>query len=552
MRKPIKSFTLILLIVIILFSGGCFEEESEYTINPDFSGKATFNLVFTPSGINSRKSDATLQDLIKPSIEEILQRSKGIETWKDISFEFTDEGSVRFVGTAYFRNVNEAFLWRSGIPEDNGLLFSKDSSGRINIEVTNLPNPERDGEKKAAVTLSDAELAQKIKLTKLQYNQSRPLMQATLGNLKSDSLLHLPAKIEKISSFEKVDDSTIRIKWQGSKVIEAIDRIIEDDEQLKQLILEGRNPFDDIPDELLYNAIVFGREGPIEVVLSSDSEELFDYDAEVADAKSNYDKMLEELGLFLPKTERAIEAPVVSSISVEPGKVRVGGIRLVRYSNSKREIRPLNEFKNGYTLSLILDLPEPNLILAKGHVEKANTDTGQNILSEPEYNRETSFPVLSKDGNTAVFSVNLSVPDKEAKGIAELSGTLGYLKSTGTKKIDLGIMEFVDGAESQVEGFYIQSVKTYRWNRGNSEVDLHVDLLRGHLISTRFYREDGTEIKISPNGRSYSGGELFSISYTTRGKFPPKGRIVFEVIDEITRHEINFSLTNISLTGEPL
>ncbi len=551
MNKPIKSFAFILFIVIIFFLGGCFEEESEYSINPDLSGKVSFSLIFTPRHINSRKSNATLQDLIKPSIEDILRQSKGIETWKDISFEFTDEGSVHFIGTAYFPDINKLEIWRPEFSEVRRLQFSKDSKGRIVIELPNLPQRESGDEETNAATLSEVELAQNLKLTKLRYNQAKPLMQATIGNLKLDSLLHLPAKIEKISSFEKVDDTTVRIKWQGSQIIEAIDQIMVDDELLKSLIREGRTPFYGLLDESLYNAIFFSGEGPIQVVLSSDSEDLFDYDTEVANAKSNYDQMLKELGLVLSR-EESVLMPVISSISVEHGKVRVGGVRLVRYSNYEREIRPLNQFKKGYTLSLILDLPEPNLILTKGRVNKAITDTGQNILAEPEHDRETSFPELSKDGNTAVFSVNLSVPDKEAKGIAELSGTLGYIKSTGTKTIDLGIMEFVDGAKSQVEGFSIQSVRTNKWNHGKSEIDLNVDLLRGHLVSERFYREDGTEIVVSSSGGSISGDRRLGIAYTTNGKFPPKGRIVLEVIDGITRHEINFSLKNISLTGEQL
>ncbi|MFH1718303.1 MAG: hypothetical protein ABIF19_13200 [Planctomycetota bacterium] len=45
---------------------------------------------------------------------------------------------------------------------------------------------------------------------------------------------------------------------------------------------------------------------------------------------------------------------------------------------------------------------------------------------------------------------------------------------------------------------------------------------------------------------------LWDINYRTNGEFPPRGRIVIKVIDEITKHEIQFKLTNISLTGEPL
>ncbi|HUV65587.1 MAG TPA: hypothetical protein VMW24_16940, partial [Sedimentisphaerales bacterium] len=194
-------------------------------------------------------------------------------------------------------------------------------------------------------------------------------------------------------------------------------------------------------------------------------------------------------------------------------------------------------------------LPEPNLTVVQGQVIKAVTDTGQDIL--PEKKRETSFPELSKDGRAAVFEINLLLPGKDAKAIAELSGTLGYLKSAGTKQIDLGLMDFKAGTKSQVEGFSISSAGL-SWNKRNGTIGLKVGLLRGHLKSTKFYREDGTELEVSQNGISYSEDKLLDIGYMTEGPLPPRGRIVLEVIDEPTKHEISFTLTNISLTGEPL
>ncbi|MGB2863655.1 MAG: hypothetical protein WBC05_10060 [Sedimentisphaerales bacterium] len=259
--------------------------------------------------------------------------------------------------------------------------------------------------------------------------------------------------------------------------------------------------------------------------------------------------MLKELKLFLTPVE-PVKIPVASSVSAEPGTVIVGGVRLVRYQDYQSEIRPLNQFEKGYTLSLILELPDPNLIVVQGQVKKAITDTGQDIL--PEGNRETSFPALSKGGNAAVFEVNLFLPDKDAKAIAELSGTLGYLKSAGTKKIDFGIMDFKKDARSKVEGFSINSIGVKSWDKKHSQINLKVNLLRGHLKSTKFYREDGTEFEVSQTGGSYSEDRQLDIHYNTKGEFPPRGRIVMEVIDEITKHEISFTLTNISLTGEPL
>jgi hypothetical protein len=162
-----------------------------------------------------------------------------------------------------------------------------------------------------------------------------------------------------------------------------------------------------------------------------------------------------------------------------------------------------------------------------------------------------SFPRLSKDGKAVVFEVSLSLPGKEVKGLAELTGTLVYLKSNGTKKIDLGMMDFVEGAQSEVKGFSIRSIRP-AWNKKNTELELKANLLIGAVKSTKFFREDGTEIEVSQSGHSSTRDKIMELNYKTKGKFPPRGRIILEVLDNPTKHEIHFELKNISLTGEPL
>lgn len=541
-----KKSDRILLFVAIISILGCLEEKSKYTINADCSGKATFELTFTPSHLVPSKPGAAPEHMITHQIEEILLRSKGIDIWKDISFRLTDEGSIHFIGTAYFPDANKLSLWRPDIREISRLQFSKDKSGRIIIESSDSPDQNNEMGKKSAPELSEAELALQVKLTKLRYKQVRPMLQSAFGTLKQEWFLYLPAKIEKISNIEKVDDTTVRWKMTGSEMLDSIDKLMTNDERLKLFIREGKDPFESSPAGSLFNEMFLGKKGPIRIVLNSDSKNLFDYNAEVDAARGDFDRMLKELGLVLTRPE-PISTPTVSNVPAEPGTVKVGGVRLVRYEDEERGIRPLS-WGNNYTLSLIMELGEPNLIITHGRVEKAITDTGQNILG---IHTGISSPKLSKDGKSVIFDVKLSVPDEDANGLAELSGVLVHLKSAGIKEIDLGVMDFKKGAKSKVPGFAIRSIRP-DWNKGHTRMELKVNLLLGTIKSTTFYREDGTELIVSQGGKSFSSDRLMDIDYKIKGKFPPRGRIVLEVLDEITKHEISFKLTNISLTGKPL
>jgi len=550
--RLISKLSRVLLVLAVTSILGCVEEKNEYTINPDGSGKVAYSVTFTPTHFNLNEKEPDLQNQIIPEIEKILQQSKGVDVWKNISYKLTDDGDIHFTGTAYFPDINKLNIRAGGFSKNMNLNFSRDQSGRITIEMQKDSDSKNKDTKVNVPELSEAELAQKVKEAKFQYKRSKPMMLGMLGTLKIDTLLHLPGNIEEISNFKKINNTTAQVKLEGSRMIEVMDKTMADDDWLKQQIRAGKTPLKDGPDDLVFNEMLFGQKAPVRVVLQSGSKPLFDYNAQVTDAQKNYKNMLEELGFG--KTS-PLTVPTVTDAPVEPGDLKVGGVSLVTGIDEERGIKPLqHQYQNCYKLSLILELPEPNLIITEGRVKKAVTDSGQDLLPEEEWNRKIDFPKLSKDKKAAVLNIKLSVPDKDAKGLAELSGALHYFKFIGTKKIDLGIMDFEDDTKSKVDGFSIKSIKKKpgAWEKGNTYMHIGINLLRGSIKDVKLYREDGTEIKTFFAGSSYMKDRLINYNIRTKGEFPPRGRIVFDVLDGITKHEIPFKLTNISLLGQPL
>jgi len=542
--KAVSKAGWVPLVVALAFFAGCVEEKSEYTVNPDGSGKVVYDIIFAPTQLNLSPKETDPQHRIKLEVEKILQKSEGIDAWSDIFYELTDEGQIHFVGTAYFRDINKVDIRAGGFNKGMKLRFSRSQSGRITIELRKESDSKSTEKKGDVPEFTEAELAQKIKEARLQYNEARPMMLGMLGTLKQVKKLHLPGKIEKHLNFELIDSNTVQVKIEGRKMIEAMDKMMADDGWMKRQIRAGKNPVKEGPDEPVLNEMLFGEKGPVQIILHSDSKALFDYDAELAQARKGYKAMIKKLGFG--ETSPIAVATITDG---KPGKARIGGVRLVTGADKERGIKPLYQSNNSYTLSVVLELPEPNLVIIEGQVEQALTDTGKSILSE--HNRGIAFPKPSEDGRAAVFDVKLDVPEENAKGLSELSGALECLKATGTKKIDLGVMDFKEGISSDVPGFSIRSVKE-RYDKKGQEISLKVDLLRRSVKNVKFYREDGTEIDVSSAGRSSSQGRLLYISFKTKGEFPPRGRIVFEVLDGITKHRIPFKLTNISLLGRPL
>ncbi|MHC4658567.1 MAG: hypothetical protein ACYS83_05235 [Planctomycetota bacterium] len=244
-----------------------------------------------------------------------------------------------------------------------------------------------------------------------------------------------------------------------------------------------------------------------------------------------------------------VAGPTQEQESKPQAEVRVGAVRLVTGADWERGISPLSP-RNGYTLALILELPERNLKIKSGRVRKAVTDTGQDILYEGT--PFISQPELSEDEKAVVFEVNLSLPDQGAKGLTEVSGVLRGFKFTGTKKIDLGLMDFKDGTKSKVDGFSITSLEKKLPEEGSTYMHIGVNLPYGSVEDVKLYREDGSQIAVFYAGSLRTKDGLVGYNVRTEGEFPPKGRIVFEVLEGIATYEIPFKLTNISLLGQPL
>jgi hypothetical protein len=505
------------------------------------------------------------QAQLRESVKEILTQSSGIETWKEVSYKLTDDGRTYFKGTAYFPNINNLSLHNPGPGTDMKLNFTRDISGEITIE---LKTEEEDGEsgavKEPISEIPEAELDKMVKEAKLEYNQGKPMMQAILATIKSETILHLPGTIKQISNFEKVDARTVRIALDGSKIMEAMDKMMQDEDLLKQQIREGKDPMQGGPgDDLAMNEMFFGERAPVRVVLAGGAQPLFDYNAEVTAAKANYENMLKELGLEEAKPVK----PTIADVPPLPGfrevttptatervtgemKVKVAGVRLVKYSDFERGIMPLGQ-RDGYTLSLIAELSAPAIRASGGRMEKASTDTGKSLLPKDRWGRRIKFPRLSKDKKTVVFDVEMLLPDEDVEGLQELSGTLEYLTADASRAADLGMMDFKVGAKGRELAAVIRSIEKDPWQKNATVLDLKLNLRPEVLGSVEFYAQDGTKLDVSKRGYE-AFGSTTTLNFSIKGKLPPKGRIVLNVFEGLKKNEISFKLTEITLTGQSL
>jgi hypothetical protein len=230
--------------------------------------------------------------------------------------------------------------------------------------------------------------------------------------------------------------------------------------------------------------------------------------------------------------------------------VRVAGVRLVRYANLKLGVLPLGR-GDGYTLSLIADLPAPAVKIAGGQIEKAMTNDGKNLLPANEWDRKVRFARISKDYKTAVFDIELLLPDPGALGIEELAGTLEYFTASGTKNIDLGLLELKAGVQASQLGAKISSIDIDAYKNNPPVVALTLNVSDDVVESVELYDEQDKRIEIIRYG-SVSLGKTTTLKFFVEDDLPAQVKIVVHIFEGLEKHTLPFSIKAISIAGLPM
>ena len=398
-------------------------------------------------------------------------------------------------------------------------------------------NPE-EKEKKQQPTLTAEEKAKKIKEERAKFQQTKPMMSAMLGGLRQTVDFRLPGNIVASSNFKRSPLGTLGLIFEGGKMIEAIDKLMADDEWL------GKNGFDpqsapEMDDE--FCGLIFGEKAPVSASVTGANQPLFDYAVETTAARKGTEALQKKLGLV------SIAAPAQGG---QIKSIKVVGARIAREMDKKLDLRPFHQ-EAGYTLAVFVEFPGSILdITDKSVIASALAGDGSSLIKgNRDWDRRLGFPKLSADQASAIFDVELKMPPPGVQGIKEISGLLQYRVSMATKETDLGQMELKTGSKSGELGASIEAIKD-GWKDGTKELELKLklkptDLKAVHLV------ENGVRSELKRSG--YSGSDNTTVfTFQIDGELPEKASLIVETYDKIQTFDAPFTLENLSLLGEPI
>lgn len=540
--KPVRAAAVSLGLAGLLT--GCFETKQEFTLNPDGSGKVVHECTFQKLSLG-RDNDADADEALQEAVGKIILEAKGVEAWRDISYQQRDDGRFHFKGTAYFTNLNAFEIPNQTMLE---LAWHRTTPGAVLTLRTNQnesPEGARAGKKSEDWSqLPAAERATKLREGRAQFQQAKPMMSAFLGGMQHEVILHLPGQVTESANFTAQAGGALRLGFEGKKLLAAMEQLLNDDAWLAKH--SGKLNFQERPvlDEEV-NALIFGRKAPVRAVVRGGPPQ-FDYASEVAAAKRETEQLRRKLKLG------STVAPVLRP--AQGGALRGAKVVAARWvakmDRKENEFRPFYQ-EPGYVLVLQADFPGSILTVSSASIlTNATANDGSSLLPSQDLIRWSAQPKLAEDQGSALIEVALNPPGPGVTGLRELSGVIEYQVADGTRRVDLGFTNLQANARGAELGAQVKTIKAGWGKDGAQQVELRLNL-PPTVLKAVYLRVDALN-QSQLQRRGYSGGgSSYTYTFEHNGPIPAEAQLEVEVYERVQSYRAPFKLEHLDLLGRP-
>lgn len=274
------ALLLFLFSVVLTFVPGCLDLSQEYFINPDGSGKVICRVeipvpedIFVSAG-NYGISPA---ELMAGKIEDERKNYQGIDVWRDESYDFSqDKKTFYYQATGYFRNLNDCYLPVSDLDMNIRYTFGYTYQGEIEIVLQTSEDESLFNKPLPKINLINQQRIEAMIKSRIRYTKKRLAMPGYISGSKLTQVFNLPSRIKEYSNFKPKSGTQAILVFHGSKILKASDSLMANDNWLGASVKYSPDAFITGWDSWM-NQRVFGTLGPVRLLLSAETTELFDY-----------------------------------------------------------------------------------------------------------------------------------------------------------------------------------------------------------------------------------------------------------------------------------
>lgn len=377
------------------------QSKSYVVLNPDMSGKCTYDIkmgkdmagimtmpkgadMFSGMGLMGKASKKTGPQDAALALASKLLSSGNVDAWKDVQFGYTTKDTVFFKGTAYFKDISKMAVSML----DSSMRIYKNSDGNTVLEMMDS-KPKKDSTlawKNHSYDSITSSVYKDLGLSDMMHYYIASLVKG----LYVSATYQLPGKIVSSSNFVKKNDNTVSVTLTGSDVIKLLDSMSTNTDIIGNMYskympnmgLGASNPLTPANDDngaYKVDKILYGENKPVQVVYKSSGKMAFDYDKEVAEAKTYYAKFRRTSGI-----EQYDSVLAAAKKQEEEDAQREKGTLVLTAAdsaNGKEHLRTLvaSQLYGDY-INFTGMLSKPvSTSSVKVQITKATTDNGMNI-----------------------------------------------------------------------------------------------------------------------------------------------------------------------------
>lgn len=445
-----KVTRVIVAIAIAMVTTACYQLDQEIHLNPDGRGKIEIDV--TKDDPAASMSMSLGQELgVKTSPVEaaatlaydILTKSTGISAWSNISYQMTEDGRIRFKGTAYFENLSEVALHEMDMVR---FAVTKGAKGRMILSASVNSSPDASMQKDETPrvdtsSLTSADVKRLIAQHRQEYRYMRSMMAMVVGSVEVSTRVRLPGPLSEIRGAKSAGEGSVEISFQGSRFLDALDRLVDSDTLLENQIRATGSAKEQTPEmRRILDSSVFGETEPVRVAAGPVLKPRFDYDAEVAAAADDLAGILAMIEAEKGAGSTAPSGPVELAEGDAISELRVGGLTMIFEPENSNNLAPFYKQGPMMEISLIGRLPFPIDGASEGRLARITSVSGEDLMPLADWSRSIADVQISADGEWVVFTVQARLPEDTSSDIGGIEGTVGVWLAEGEAQIPFRYM----------------------------------------------------------------------------------------------------------------
>lgn len=549
-----KTLGILIAGILVLPLCGCYHSTLTYVMNPDGSGKVTVHLLAQDinAGVDQVLSGNLRNNEQKKRVFEFFETCKGIEAWKDVTYNLNADQRFEFHGTGYFKDLNTVEI-QFGPQSILHPRIKKVAEGKLAIFVDLgfqfAKEPKELRDKDEFTGLTNDQIVSKMQT---QYREMRPVWGLMMDTFQMEMQLSAPGKVSESLGFKK-EDAYYKIAVKGTDILKALDDLATDKAWLLRRAKDQPQEWMDLTTLETMPELgqkLFGiRELP-KLSVEGPLAPVFDYKQEIEPAKAQFEKLMRELGPQVMHVNEDIVEGKVKDAQLK--KLRPSGA-MVRWETDGIANGPSSLWDDEYIVSFMGDLPVKPIGITKLNLKTATTDLGESLIKKPTFESRLSGAFgdvkLKEDAETITVDLKLLRPSSKARLLKEISGEIEVAESAGLHEIDLGMMEFKKGAKTKALNAEITGMeKGVFTDKGEQSLSLELGIPDFAKKDILFFDEKGQKLDTSFSSGS-CGVERFQSTFSIKGQFPPRGQIKVR-LHKLILYRVPFKLLNITVAGQ--